>query len=249
MSALHPPGRAALLGMALMAVVPAFAAGKAEAPFPIAPASLPAAPHPAVSLGPGSYLIDFENLAEGATVNDQYAAWGVSFIANAYATAGSPNDGWADNTDMTVVSSTGGNVANLGGPSLVSGNILRAYYTGWVFENGDPSFAMVFDKPISAISIDFASIGPSAGITGIDIYRPDGTYVTTVLAAGAGQQTVSYTGTDIGYVGVRPGDYDDWVAVDNISFTVAAAVPEPETYGLLALGLGVLSIAARRRRR
>jgi PEP-CTERM motif len=36
--------------------------------------------------------------------------------------------------------------------------------------------------------------------------------------------------------------------VDNIGFTVAAAVPEPETYGMLALGLGIVGIAVRRRR-
>jgi hypothetical protein len=46
-------------------------------------------------------------------------------------------------------------------------------------------------------------------------------------------------------VAVRPGTFDDWVAVDNLVF---APVPETSTYAMMALGLAALGIAARRRK-
>lgn len=247
MNALRSAVQAAFLGATLLAVAPAFAGGKNEDPARIGIGSLPTV-SPAATLGPGSFLIDFENLAVGDTLANQYSAWGVTFSAPAYSGTGGPTTAWASNTDMTIVAVGGGNTGALGTPSLVSGKLLRSF-TSWLnLENGDPSFAMAFSTPITAISIDFAGIArPSS--TGIDIFNTAGTYVTTVFATATGQQTLSYTGTDIGYVGVTPGDFEDWVGVDNISFTVAAAVPEPQTYGMLALGLGMVGIALRRRQR
>lgn len=245
MTVMSSPFRTALLGAALLVAAPAFAAGKTEDRARIG--ANQSAATPATAPGPGSYLIDFENLTEGNTLGSQYSAMGVNFFANAYEGSDSPNGGWATNTDMTIVAISGSDVGGLGTPTLVSGNILRSY-DGWFSENGDPSFVIAFDSPISSISIDFAGVA-IPGSTGIDIFTPDLTYITTVFATGTGQQRLTYSGSNIGYVGVTPGEYNDWVGVDNIAFTVAAAVPEPETYGLMALGLGVLAIAARRRQR
>lgn len=246
MSSLHPPFQAALLGVAMLVTFPAFADGKTENPAPVVIGGSPAAT-PGATLGPGSYLIDFESLAAGDTVTSQYSAWGVNFSANAYSGTGGPTGNWATNTDMTIAAVGGGNTGELGAPALVSGNVLHAF-GGWLNENGDPSFVLAFDKPITAISIDFAGISNS-GSTGIDIYTVTGNFLTTVSATKSGQQTLAYTGSNIGFVVVTPGDFKDWVGVDNIGFTVAAAVPEPESYGLLALGLGVVGIAVRRRQR
>lgn len=241
MSALRTPFQTALVGAALLAAVPAFAGGKTEDPARVGSGGSVTS-SPSASLGPGSYLIDFENLAVGATVDTQYSAWGVTFQANAYS-----GGNWATNTDMTVVAVGGGNTGALGTPLLVGGNILHAF-SGWLNEDGDASFALAFATPITQISIDFAGIATPSS-TGIDIFTPDGTYVTSVFATATGQQTLTYTGSNIGFVGVTPGDFNDWVGVDNISFTFAAAVPEPETYGMLALGLGILGFVVRRRQR
>lgn len=246
MSLLRKLLQASLFGATLMAAAPGFAGGKTEDPARVIPGGSPALA-PNATLGPGSVLIDFENLSVGDTLSNQYAAWGVTFSPSPYSGTDSPNGGWATNTDMTIVAVGGGDTGGLGSPVLVSGKILRSF-NGWYAEDGDSSFLMTFSSPITAISVDFAGIAvPSS--TGLDIYDNAGTYVTSVFAPGTGQQTLTYTGTNIGFVVVTPGDYTDWVGVDNISFTVAAAVPEPESYGMLALGLGVLAIAARRRQR
>lgn len=245
MSVMRKVLQAGLFGATLMAVAPVFAGGKTEDPARVIPGGSPALA-PAATLGPGSVLIDFETLAVGDTLSNQYAAWGVTFSSSPYTGTDSPNGGWATNTDMTIVAVGGGDTGGLGSPTLVSGKILHSF-NGWLNEDGDGSFLMSFSSPISAISVDFAGIATPSS-TGLDIYNTAGAYVTSVFAPGTGQRTLTYVGTDIGFVVVTAGDYNDWVGVDNISFQVAAAVPEPESYGLLALGLGVLAIAARRRR-
>ncbi len=246
MSALRTTLQASLMGAALMAFAPAFAAGKTEDPARLIPGGSPAIA-PSATLAAGSYLIDFENLSVGDTLDSQYAAWGVTFSSSPYTGSSSPTGGWATNTDLTIVAVGGGDTGGLGTPALVSGNILRSF-NGWLNEDGDASILMTFTSPISTISVDFAGIAAPSS-TGLDIYSTNGNYITSVVASAGGQQRLTYTGSDIGFVVMTPGDYDDWVGIDNISFTVAAAVPEPETYGMLALGLGVLAIAVRRRQR
>lgn len=195
-----------------------------------------------------SHVIDFEDLAAGTLVSNQYAAWGVTFLPNAFAGSGSPTGDWATNTDMTVVSSTGPDVGPLGEPALVSGNLLRSY-EGWLNEDGDASFVLLFSQPISSISVDFAGVGNSRDTTGLELYTPEGSFIARVLASALGQQRLSFSGSNIGAVVVLPGSLDDWVAVDNISFSTAAAVPEPASAGLLGLGLAAVGAMARRRPR
>ena len=79
-------------------------------------------------------------LGVGAVLDSQYAGYGVTFASNAFTGSGGPTGNWATNTTMSVVSSSGTDVGGLGNPSLVSGNMLRAF-NGWLNENGDPSFS------------------------------------------------------------------------------------------------------------
>jgi PEP-CTERM motif len=188
--------------------------------------------------------ITFEDLAVGSTLSNQYAAQGVTFSGNAFSGAGSSTSGepWASNSDLTVVSSTGTDVGGLGTPGLVSGNILRSF-NGWLSENGDPSFLMTFSTAVGSVSMDFAGVSTGADVT---LWAYNGaTLLGSTSGASTGQFTLSFAAAEITSVAVRPGTFNDWVGVDNIVF---APVPETSTYAMMALGLALLGVAARRRR-
>ncbi|MEO5735180.1 MAG: PEP-CTERM sorting domain-containing protein [Rubrivivax sp.] len=193
----------------------------------------------------GAVTITFDELAVGTTLSNQYAAMGATFVPNAFTGAGGPNGAWGTNTDMTIVSSTGGDVGGLGTPSLVSGNLLRSF-NGWLGENGDPSFAINFSTPVSSISIDFAGVADVAN-TRLFAYNGATQLGIVTSAVSTGQFTLSFAAASITSVRVTPGWFNDWVGVDNVVFT-PMAVPEPRTVAMMGLGVAVL-LAFRSRRR
>ena len=183
-------------------------------------------------------------LAAGTILSNQYlAATGANFSPNGFTGAGSPTGNWATNTDMTVVSSTGGDVGGLGTPALVSGNILRSF-AGWLNEDGDPSFLITFAVPITSFSATFAGMSTPAD-TQIFGYSGATLLTSTAATATTGQQTLTITtGLAFTSIVVTPGDFNDWVGVDNITFTT---VPEPSTWAMLAGGLLLVLVSVRRR--
>jgi hypothetical protein len=187
--------------------------------------------------------ISFEDLDEGALLSTQYSALGVTFSANAFSgTSGSHSTWpWATNTDMTV---TATDLGGLGGGSLVSGKVLHSL-SGWQSEDGDPSFWIDFTAPVGAVSMAFGAISKNPSDVRLFAYN-GATLLGIVSASGsASQQTLSYSAASITRVGVAPGSHTDWVAVDNISFAPAAAVPEPASYALMTLGLIALLVKRR----
>lgn len=189
--------------------------------------------------------ITFDDLSVGSVLSNQYVAQGVTFAPNAFSGSGGPTGTWATNSNMTIVSATGSDIGGLGTPSLVSGNLLRSF-DGWLGENGDPSFSINFSAAVAAVSLDFAGIAtPSSS----RMFIYDGATLLSTLATSVttGQQRLSYSASHITRVVVTPGDFFDWVGVDNLTFTpVTASVPEPGTWALLAVGL--LGVGAARRR-
>ena len=197
--------------------------------------------------------ITFEDLAEGATLSNQYAGIGAIFSANAFTGAGGPNGNWATNSDMTITSSVTGDVGGLGTPTgAVSGNVLHAFgnivANGWLSEDGDPSFLITFTTPVSFISAAFAGVFTPADVhlvayNGATLLAN----IVSLLPAGTNSQYVlSYSAPMITSVAITPGSFNDWVAVDNITFTPAAAVPEVSTYAMMAMGMGLLAIKRRK---
>lgn len=191
-------------------------------------------------------------LSAGATLSNQYAAFGVTFAANGFTGMGGPTSDWASNSDMTIASTTDDDVGVLGGPSLVSGNLLHSLY-GWADEDGDPSFRATFAGGITSFSADFAGVSVPGSVR---LFAYNGSVLLgSVAGAGAGggttsQFTLAIAAARITSVVVTPGDYSDWVGVDNITFSpvAVAAVPEPESYALLGIGLVAVVVAAARRR-
>jgi MYXO-CTERM domain-containing protein len=189
-------------------------------------------------------LIDFNSLSEGTIVSNQFA--GVTFAAG---TGGLtiPNpagttQGFATNTGMGVTST---DLGGLGTPVLVSGMVLHRFNADWLAEDGDPVFVMTFASNVTSISIDFNGISTIAS-TGIFAYA-GGTQVASSFAAATGGQTLSISGlVGVTQIAVTPGDFGDWVGVDNINYTVST-VPEPASFAVL--GLGALALIRRRRNR
>lgn len=197
--------------------------------------------------------ITFEDLAEGDTLSNQYAGIGAIFGANAFTGAGGPNGNWATNSDMTITSSVTGDVGGLGTPTgAVSGNVLHAFgnivANGWLSEDGDPSFLITFTTPVSFISAAFAGVFTPADVhlvayNGATLLAN----IVSLLPAGTNSQYVlSYSAPMITSVAITPGSFNDWVAVDNITFTPAAAVPEVSTYAMMAMGMGLLAFKRRK---
>ncbi len=186
--------------------------------------------------------ITFNDLVAGATLSTQYASLGVTFSPNAFSGPGTSGSGepWATNTHMLIADSNGPDVGGLGTPELVSGMVLRSY-SGWLTEDGDASFTVSFSTPITSFSADFGGVTEFADVT-IWAYN-GGTLLGSVSGTATGQFTLSFSASSITSVAVRPGNYLDYVAVDNITF---APVPEPVTYATMALGLAGL-LAWRRR--
>jgi hypothetical protein len=201
--------------------------------------------------------INFENLASGATLSNQYAALGAVFSPNAFSGA-NPGTGalWATNTDMTVVDLNSNGLAIYGTPLLVSGNVLHSY-SGWLAEQTpagvptDPSIRVSFASPINAFSADFAGVGGFLGRgADVSIYAYNGsTLLGRVSGADglAGQFTLSFSAPSITSVVMTPGSASDYVAVDNVTFTLATPVPEVSTYVMMSLGLGLLAFKRRSR--
>lgn len=198
----------------------------------------------AMSVSAHATLIDFNSLAEGTIVSNQFA--GVTFAAG---TGGLfvPNpigsvQGFATNTGLGVTST---DLGGLGTPVLVSGMVLHRFTADWLSENGDPVFVMTFADDVTDISIDFNGIAVPAS-TGIYAYSGGSLVASSVAVLSTGGETLSFTGlSGVNQIAVTPGDFNDWVGIDNINYTIADPVPEPAS--LVVLGLGAVALIRRRK--
>lgn len=94
----------------------------------------------------------------------------------------------------------------------------------WLASDAQPSLAQVFWgtqalTPIANVGSDWTQ------------------YVFSNLVASSGSTVLSFTGTESGYL-----------FLDDVSVATVAAVPEPATYAMLLAGIGMVGVAARRRR-
>ena len=182
-------------------------------------------------------------LANGAVLSNQYAASGVTFVPNFFSGSGGPTGPWATNTDMTIVTVGSSAAGAVGTPSLVSGHILRSF-DNYLNENGDPSFSAVFSVPIYAFFADFAGVRTPSSVRPVRVQRQHAGRHHGPASSSAQQFTLGFTSAvPITRVAITPGDFDDWVGVDNIRFVI----PEPSTYALAGIALVACGAAKRRR--
>lgn len=179
-------------------------------------------------------------LAPGTTIAGQYAAQGVHFVGSAFDEPDNADDNFASNTDMRLTT-LGGDTAALPNIPVGAGNFLHTY-SGWVAENGDSNLGILFDTPILSCSITFyddtVGLTQLFAIEGDDILDDDQTIDTF---DGPPQTLTVNSSTPFTLVGVILGSNIDWVAMDNVSYSV---VPEPTT---MCTAIGALAIRRRRR--
>ena len=113
------------------------------------------------------------------------------------------------------------------------------------------SMTFTFSSAITAFATDLIGLGDvgattfsamlsngSSGALFTGLSQPGGTVNFVGIVDAAGFTSVTFTGT-------QPGD---GVFYDRTQYAMTAAVPEPETYALMLMGLGVMGYVARRRK-
>jgi len=192
----------------------------------------------AVSAASFATSINFDDgaVSEGSTLSNQYAGLGVTFVSGANGHSvpnwSGTSQGFATSTDLTITSTDVG--GGLGSP--MSGKLVHSF-GGWLNEDGDPVFTMIFSGDVTSFSLYAGGIF-DAGATGLYAFNAGGTQIGSVVAAGTNVQKL-----DLGALaGAREivmtiGDFGDWVGADNIEFQM---VPEPFTMATLGLGLAAM---------
>ena len=193
-------------------------------------------------------VITFDDgaVVAGNTLSNQYASQGVTFAAGGGSISGVINpaittQGFATNTNLLIDGTLESGVA-----APLSGLVLRTL-NGWLAEDGDAVFTMNFSSAVAFLSIDFGSNASTQGV--IFAVNPLTGTATTVGSTVSTTVNGTVTATNIP-AGAKtfvivPGNYGDYVAIDNINFT---AVPEPSTLAVSVLGVGLLGAWLRRRR-
>lgn len=141
--------------------------------------------------------------------------------------------------------------------------------TDWGGTTAAPSTAFAFLQNTASISQTFSTTGSSNFTIGFDLAQRtnwgttgqvvgvslDGNPLSQVYVSSAnGWSAESFSAMNIGagshtltFTGLNPkGEADTTGFIDNVS-VMAAPVPEPETYGMLLAGLGLLGFVSRRK--
>lgn len=192
------------------------------------------------------FTLDFEGAGDEAQLLDFYNG-GTDSLGNSGIDFGV---GFGSNalTSIDEDAGGGGNIANEPSPSTVlfflTGSAVLNYEVG--FTNGFSFFysaaatapVMVYDG-LNATGNLLGTINLAAQFNDNCTGDPNGSFCNWTPAG------VSFSGVA---KSIDFGGTVNQVGYDNITFGSANPVPEPETYALMALGLALVGVAARRRK-
>ena len=176
------------------------------------------------------HFADFEGPAIANQITNQFAASGLTFT---------PISG----TGIALINNDSCNNAGQGvtGNYLYMGVSAPCYYS-----YATDAVSIKFNSNVSELSWTGFSYGDSYTISAL----LDGTVVSSLILNSSNQfvdQTVLFTGSVFNELRFVESDSNNLFAIDNMSWKSAAAVPLPGSVALL--GIGMLGMAAARRRR
>jgi hypothetical protein len=178
--------------------------------------------------GSGNPAVNYSSLAGGK--GD--LADGI-FINNNWDTNPAPYVGWSQynptpNVASPVITFHFGSVANITGAHI---------YTNWQYSPGSVDFStdgghtwtnriIALPAPSANVWINFSDLGLTGDVLTLRLNdRANNSYPPPYYTLSA-----------------------DWILIQEVTFDGTPAIPEPDTYAMLLAGLGLLGLAARRRK-
>jgi hypothetical protein len=230
----------------------------------LACASALAAPVNQVSYGSltGTQIVDFDDLAGGGApgtnydsvvvshgvgLGERFAGQTLTFVGNNDKLTGAPTG------PLTLVAGAPGQ--NLNVFFYNTSNVLTGL-GALGFPNfdaiGEGAFALTFSSDQSQFG--FQLVGGNGGNAFIDFFRADGSLIDSITVGGLADGFYGFSREgdvkDVRGISIWNDDFGG-IGFDNLKHDVASVVgtvPEPETYGMLLAGLGLLGFVARRRK-
>ena len=144
-----------------------------------------------------------------------------------------------------VVTFTGGELLN----AEIGLNVDQTgvYASQGLFGSGETNpLTITFASPVNDFSV-FIANGDDVRRYTVSDNLGDSITMSLPSAGGLGAATFSLPGIGLTTVNIASGNADAWdFAIDNVTYTEASSIPEPESIPLMCAGLAILAVVGRK---